>query len=257
LIPPKQLAPALPLIALLGLSACGVVGPGSEPEFTPMVVDPQTIPEARTVQVPMPPVETKPRLARAQGASLWAQAGSDGGFFEDQRASDVGDILTVLIDISDKASLSNQSSQQRSSENSAGFPTFFGYEGLIHRALPGIGAADLPTGAVVDLESAAASKGSGSISRNEKISLKVAALVIQKLPNGNLILAGRQEVKVNNELRELRVAGIVRPEDIAMDNTISYDKIAEARIAYGGRGQLSAVQGTRYGNQALDIVLPY
>lgn len=257
MIPPKHIARPLPLILLLSLSACGVVGPGSEPEFTPMIVDQQTMPEARTVQVPMPPAENKPQLSRAQGASLWAQAGSNGGFFEDQRASEVGDILTVLIDISDKASLSNQSSQQRSAGNSAGFPTFFGYEGLIHRALPGIGASDLPTGAVIDLESESASKGSGSITRNEKIDLKVAALVIQKLPNGNLILAGRQEVKVNNELRELRVAGIVRPEDIAMNNTISYDKIAEARIAYGGRGQLTAVQGTRYGQQALDVILPY
>jgi flagellar L-ring protein FlgH len=250
-----RIAPALSLTALL--AACGGIGPHKEPEFTPMVLNEETLPESRTVQVPMPPVENKPRLARAQGASLWAKAGSGGGFFEDQRASEVGDILTVHIDISDKASLSNQSAQQRSADSSAGFPTFFGYESLIHKVLPGLGQDDLPTGAVVDLESGSSSKGSGSISRNEKINLKVAALIIQKLPNGNLILAGRQEVRVNNELRELRVAGIVRPEDIAMDNTISYDKIAEARIAYGGRGQLSAAQGTRYGQQALDIVLPY
>jgi flagellar L-ring protein FlgH len=246
-------APILSLTVLL--AGCGGIGPGKEPEFTPMVVNEQTLPESRTVQVPMPPVENRPKLARAQSTSLW-QA-SAGGFFEDQRASEVGDILTVNIDISDKASLSNQTAQQRSADSNMGFPTFFGYEGLIHRVLPGIGATDLPTGAVVDLESGSSSKGSGSISRNEKISLKVAALIIQRLPNGNLILAGRQEVRVNNELRELRVAGIVRPEDIAMDNTISYDKIAEARIAYGGRGQLSAAQGTRYGQQALDVVLPY
>lgn len=249
-----RITPALSLTALL--AACGGIGPHSEPEFTPMVVDERSLPESRTVQVPMPPVEAKPKLARAQSTSLW-QSAAGKGFFEDQRASEVGDILTVNIDISDKASLSNQTAQQRSADTTAGFPTFFGYESLIHRVLPGLGADDLPTGAVVDLESGSSSKGSGSINRNEKISLKVAALVIQKLPNGNLILAGRQEVRVNNELRELRVAGIVRPEDIAMDNTISYDKIAEARIAYGGRGQLSAAQGTRYGQQALDVVLPY
>jgi flagellar L-ring protein precursor FlgH len=99
--------------------------------------------------------------------------------------------------------------------------------------------------------------GSGSIDRNESIRLKVAALVIKKLPNGEMVVAGRQEVKVNQELRELRVAGIIRPQDIRMDNTIPYEKMAEARITYGGRGQISSVQQPRYGDDFLNVVLPY
>ena len=99
--------------------------------------------------------------------------------------------------------------------------------------------------------------GSGSINRGESIDLKVAALVVQKLPNGNLVIAGRQEVKVNQELRELRMAGIIRPQDIRMNNTIPYDKVAEARITYGGRGQLSRQQQRSYGEDVVDIILPY
>ncbi len=80
---------------------------------------------------------------------------------------------------------------------------------------------------------------------------------MQMLPNGNMVVAGRQEVKVNQELRELRVAGIIRPQDINMNNTIPYEKIAEARITYGGDGSISRQQLRGYGEGVVDIVLPY
>ena len=123
--------------------------------------------------------------------------------------------------------------------------------------LPNIVAEDIPTESLVDLGSTSSSVGNGSVARNEKINLKVAALVIDKLPNGNLVIAGRQEVRVNFELRELRVVGIIRPEDIGSTNSIDYDKIAEARISYGGRGQITDVQQPRYGQQVLDVLLPW
>ena len=167
------------------------------------------------------------------------------------------DILTIRIDIQDEARLSNSTDRSRSGGGSVGFPSFFGYGTQIDKILPGVGPEDLPTGDIVDLSAASQASGSGSIKRNETISLRVAALVVQKLPNGNLVVAGRQEVKVNQELRELRVAGIIRPEDVSRNNAIDYDKIAEARIAYGGRGVISRQQERSYGEDVMDVILPY
>ena len=246
----------LPLVLLIAVAGCDKYAAQHDPRITGMQLNAQTMPEASSVQVPMPPPEPPRVLTRAEGASLW-RVGSR-GFFGDQRATKVGDILTVDINIDDKAKLQNASQRSRDGTQSMGFPTFFGYGKQIDKILPGVGQNDLPTGGnIVDLGSTSSANGSGSIARNETIDLKVAALVIQKLANGDLVIAGRQEVKVNHELRELRVAGIIRPQDIRMDNTISYEKIAEARIAYGGRGQLSAVQQPRYGQDFLNVVLPY
>ena len=207
------------------------------------------------VTIPMPEPVQKRAPVRAESASLW-QSGTS-GFFGDQRASAVGDILTVLIDIDDKAQLENASSRSRSSGNSVEAPTLFGYESKLAKVLPGLNQEEVPAGNLIDLGSQSTSKGDGSIARNEKISLKVAAMVMQRLANGNIIIAGRQEVRVNNELRELRVAGVVRPGDIEMDNSIPYEKIAEARIAYGGRGQITDVQQPRYGQQVMDAILHF
>jgi flagellar L-ring protein precursor FlgH len=82
-------------------------------------------------------------------------------------------------------------------------------------------------------------------------------VVTDRLPNGNFVIAGRQEVRVNSELRELRIAGVIRPEDISSRNTIDYFKVAEARIAYGGRGTISRVQKPRYGQRLYEFVVPF
>jgi flagellar L-ring protein precursor FlgH len=226
------------------VSACGDPRDAfnRDPELSDMSVTGSTMPEASFVQVPMPPPEPPRLMHRAEAASLW-QRGS-GGFFADQRASRVGDILTIDIRIDDRAQMRNASQRERSGSGSAGFPSLLGLD-------------NLPTGDIIDLSSTFEAEGSGSINRGESIDLKVAALVIQSLPNGNLVIAGRQEVKVNQELRELRVAGIIRPQDIQMNNTIPYEKVAEARITYGGRGQISRQQQRSYGEDIVDIVLPY
>lgn len=207
------------------------------------------------VQVPMPTPKPPRILKRAEAASLWDQGTSS--FFSDQRAKTVGDLLTVNIEIKDKASLRNASNTTRGGASKFGKPTLFGYEKKIDEILPGISTEDVPTGDWAALSSSSITNGSGKIDRDETIELRIAALVIQELPNGSLVIAGRQEVKVNDELRELRIAGIIRPQDIDMNNTIAYDKIAEARIVYGGRGQLSRTQRTNYGGTIADIILPY
>ena len=251
-----------PLRRALGLVAgCALLaGCGSDPfhqnpQITGIQVDGSTIPEASRVSVPMPPPEAKRAPVRAERASLW-ESGS-ASFFADQRAANVGDILTILIEIEDEASLTNASARSRSGGASIGFPKLFGYGTQIDKILPGVGPEDLPTDDLVDISGKLNALGAGTIDRNESISLKIAALVVQELPNGNLVVAGRQEVKVNEELRELRVAGIIRPEDVQTNNTIPYEKIAEARITYGGRGQLSRQQSRSYGEGALDIILPF
>ncbi|MGR3321955.1 MAG: flagellar basal body L-ring protein FlgH [Pseudooceanicola sp.] len=244
---------ALPLI--FALAACTEGAFDRDPEVSKIGIDPQDMLAAQTVSVPMPQPKPERQPYRAEAASLWEQGST--GFFGDQRATQVGDILTVKIEIDDEAQLSNASDRTRSGGGSLAFPKFFGYGSQIDKVLPGVGPEDLPTGNIVDISSISGASGSGSITRNESISLRVAALVVQTLPNGNLVVLGRQEVKVNEELRELRVAGIIRPQDIDMDNTIAYDKIAEARISYGGRGSVSYQQSRRYGEDFMDIILPY
>ncbi|WP_163851523.1 flagellar basal body L-ring protein FlgH [Pseudooceanicola aestuarii] len=249
-------APALCLLIVPGLlSACGTPAFDRDPQVSRVGLDDATLREAQTVQVPMPPPEPARVPYRAERASLWERGSS--GFFGDQRATDVGDILTILIEIDDEAQLSNASDRSRTGGSSVAFPKLFGYGSQIDKILPGVGPEDLPSDNIVDISSTTGSGGSGQIRRNESISLKVAALVVQELPNGNMVVAGRQEVKVNEELRELRVAGIIRPQDIQMNNTIPYDKIAEARITYGGRGGISRQQQRGYGEDLMDIILPY
>ena len=253
---PGRIGTAAALATLISLAACGEYSKHRNPELSDVVLDGSTMPEVNRISVPMPDAEPVRPPQRAEASGLWGK--NTRSFFGDRRAEQVGDLLTVVIDIDDRASLSNASERSRSGSTSADDPAFLGYGSQIDKILPGVDAADLPTGgSIIDLGSTSSTSGEGSIKRTETIELRVAALIAKELPNGNFVIAGRQEVKVNNELRELRVAGVIRPVDIEIDNSIPYDKIAEARIAYGGRGQLSRVQTPRYGEDFLDVILPY
>ncbi len=200
----------------------------------------------RPVSLPMP----TPQVVQPAANSMWRPGAR--AFFKDQRAAEVGDIVTVLVQISDQADMSNTTDTSRSASEGAGLPSFFGLETGIATAL---GLAD--TSNLVSAESTTANSGSGALKRAETLQIQMAAVVTQILPNGLLAIAGRQEVRVNSELRELTVSGIVRPEDITSGNTITSEKIAEARISYGGRGTLTDVQTPRYGQQVLDILMPW
>ena len=158
-----------------------------------------------------------------------------------------------MIEIDDQAEMRNQTSRSRDASEGVSVPAFFGLPSLASRVLPG----DATLDPAVDASSNSSSSGDGNITREEKITLQIAATVVNVLPNGHMVVAGNQEVRVNHELRDLQVAGIIRREDISRRNTITYEKIADARILYGGRGTISAVQEPRYGQRALDSILPF
>lgn len=237
------------LAALCLLPGCNAMNRLSEVGGEPSLAAIQTpaVPNAVPVSLPMPTHE--PDLHAPN--SLW-RAGAR-GFFKDQRAAQVGDILTVTIEIDDTAEIKNATSRSRSNSEDANADAFLGLEAELAKKLPqGIDPTNL-----IELGSSSNNSGEGQIARAEKIELKVAALVTQVLPNGNLVIQGRQEVRVNFEMRELLIAGVIRPQDVDNANVISYDKIAEARISYGGRGQISDVQQPRYGQQVFDILFPF
>ncbi len=182
--------------------------------------------------------------------SLWSSGPKS--LFGDRRAKKVGDILTVLINIDDEAQLSNTTSRQRAGDEDATATALFGFETIVNKVLPGGG---LDPG--VSVSSSSTASGQGQVQRNEEISLKIAARVIEVLPTGHLLITGRQEVRVNFELRDLQIVGLIRPEDVTRNNDITYDKMAEARISYGGRGHISDMQQPRYGQQVLDMISPF
>jgi flagellar L-ring protein precursor FlgH len=247
-----RLARNAALIGLLGLtlSACNMMNRlasvGEEPKLS-SIDSPAPLAAPQAVSLPMP----APQTIERQPNSLW-RPGSR-AFLKDQRASTVGDILTVIIEIQDNAAINNTTTRNRTAAENSSASAFLGYEASLAQILPE--AVD-PTN-LIDLDSDSSTSGGGGVNRNESINLRIAALVTQVLPNGNLVLAGRQEVRVNYEKRELQVAGIIRPEDITSVNTIDYDQIAEARIAYGGQGQISDLQQPRYGQQVFDILWPF
>lgn len=235
------------LSALLVAGACArVANVGQTPDLTPM----DEGRELRAMVTPGLPLATEPARPIDQ-ASLWT--GQRGSLLGNHRAATRGDILTVVIEIDDEAEFSNSSERTRSGSENLSLPSLFGIPQRLDRALPeGATSAD-----AVSVASSSASAGDGAVRRNERLTLRIAATVTDVLPNGALQIEGTQEVRVNYELRELLVAGYVRPEDITRQNEVSYDKIAAARIAYGGRGQISDVQQPRYGQQIADIVMPF
>lgn len=233
---------ALLAAALAGCSAVDRVSNiGKAPDFAP-IASPAT-----TISMPMP----EPEQVVYQPNSLW-RSGSR-AFFRDQRAARVGDILTVLIGIADSAKVDNSTKRSRANAEDAELGNLFGYENYLGKVFPD----GVDNDNLARLGSSSSSSGTGSVDRKESIDLTVAAVVTQVLPNGNLVIAGRQQVRVNYEVRDLEVTGIVRPEDISNTNTIAHTQIAEARIAYGGEGQISDVQQPRYGQQLFDIIMPF
>lgn len=244
----RRIAISALLLASCALGGCSSIDRlsqiGEQPKLS-AIDNPTTQPGYKPVQMPMP----KPEVASYNPNSLW-RSGSR-AFFKDQRAHQIGDLLTVTVNITDKANLSNETQRSRTNQENSGIDDFIGAKTL------GVQAQKVLPGRIFAADSTASSDGKGSVDRKEALQTNVAAVVTQVLPNGNLVVEGKQEIRVNYEIRELIVAGIVRPEDIQSDNTIDSSKIAQARIAYGGRGQIMDVQQPRYGQQVMDVLLPF
>jgi flagellar L-ring protein FlgH len=244
-----RVPPAVPIALLAALlGGCSAIDRlkmiGEAPTLSP-IQNPVAQAGYKPVQMPMP----TPQPAVYNPNSLWRNGSR--AFFKDQRAIQIGDLLTVKVKISDNATIANETQRSRASKEDSGVTDFAGSKLLGAKA-----AAVLP-GRILTADSTSSTDNKGSVNRQEALLTNVAAVVTQVLPNGNLVVEGKQEIRVNFEVRELIVAGIVRPEDIESDNTIDSTKIAQARIAYGGRGQITDVQQPRYGQQVLDVLLPF
>ena len=237
------------LFAVLSVaSGCSAVDRLSQIGETPKlnaIENPTAQPGYKPVSMPMP----KPELVSYNANSLWRNGSRS--FFKDQRAHQIGDLLTVTVNITDQANFANESQRDRTSKESANLNDFIGKQLLSGNAAKAL------NGAILSTDSTSQYDGKGTIQRQETLQTNIAAVVTQVLPNGNLVVEGKQEIRVNFEIRELIVAGIVRPEDIQSDNTIDSTKIAQARISYGGRGQITDIQQPRYGQQVMDVLLPF
>ncbi|MFN3559574.1 MAG: flagellar basal body L-ring protein FlgH [Brevundimonas sp.] len=235
--------------ASLALTACSTaVEAVRGPELAPIGYPAALVP---TSQVYLPSPETQRADRAASANSLWRTGART--FFGDQRARNVGDILTVNIDIDDRAQTNNSTNRSRTNAASGGVTNFFGLESSLGRLFPG----GFDAANMIGMEGETNAAGSGSVNRAEKVSLTIAAVVTDVLANGNLVIQGRQEVRTNREVRELTVAGIVRPEDISSANTILHTQIAEARISYGGRGDISRVQASPAAQSLVERFSPF
>lgn len=231
----------------LGLIGCQrLEDVGKAPAFTPV----ENGNEFFAMSSPPMPDTISPQMPGSE-ASLWS--GSRVSLLGDRRAAERGDILTVVIEIDDEAQISNSSGRSRSGSDAMGIPSLLGIPQRLNQRLPqGASMAE-----AYSTNSSSSYQGDGSVARKEKLTLRIAATITERLPNGVLRIQGSQEVRVNFEVRELIVTGFVRPEDVSRQNEITYDKIAGARISYGGRGQITDVQQPRIGQQVADILLPF
>jgi len=217
---------------------------GETPKLT-SIDNPTTQPGYKPVSMPMP----KPETVSYNPNSLWRNGSRS--FFKDQRAHQIGDLLTVTVNITDQANFANETQRNATGSENSAITDFIGAKALSPQAqkfLPG---------SLLTANGSTQYDGKGTIQRQESLTTNIAAVVTQVLPNGNLVVEGKQEIRVNAEMRELIVAGIVRPEDIQSDNTIDSSKIAQGRISYGGRGQITDIQQPRYGQQVMDVLLPF
>ena len=219
---------------------------GREPPLT-HIKDPTKFKNYRPISMPMP----APQVAIKRVNSLWQDGATS--FFKDQRARQVGDILTIAINFKDEAKINNSTEVKRDTASiHREIGNLAGYEHNLKKQLPHLAS----LAQLLNMGATSNNKGSGVLSRDEEIKMSIAATVVQVMPNGNLVVWGHQELRVNYEVRDLTVTGIVRPEDVSAKNMIQWNKVAEARVTYGGRGHMSDVQAPPLGQQLVEALMP-
>lgn len=236
------------LIYILLLAGCSGGNELKTALMGPQLSDVENLktPEDGAVKMPLPQtIVEQPNLN-----SLW-QPGAR-SFFKDQRASRPGDILTVVVNINDSANMNNSTQKQRDSQNKSILNKLAGAETGLYKYFPGITPAS-----VFDTKSSPSHSGKGSINRVEQIKLEIAAMVVQLMPNGNLMIKGEQEILVNSELRRLHVSGIISKADIEPGNVVNSRRISQARIYYGGEGEIQDVQQDKWGNKIMEAISPF
>jgi flagellar L-ring protein precursor FlgH len=235
------------LAAALALGGCERLSELNRPPALAAITNPTTDPNWRQVSMPTPWPDAPPPAAN----SLWRPGSRT--FLRDQRAARPGDLITVIVAVQDQAQLRNEFEREREGTDGMGIPRLFGLPSSFTTIFPNT----IDPSRLVETNGSQNANASGQVRRNETIRVNVAATVVQVLPNGNLVVSGRQQVRVNSDLRDLMVSGVIRPQDIGSDNTVRHDRMAEARIAYGGRGTINDMQRPRWGQELLDIVLPF
>ncbi|MFZ4541333.1 MAG: flagellar basal body L-ring protein FlgH [Rickettsiales bacterium] len=251
----KHLTIILLTATALSVSACGntlskLNQIGDQPPLT-KVENPQTRADYKPLSWPLPDPEG---ASTRTSNSLW-QPGAR-GFFRDQRATRVGDILKINVAIADSAKFDNTTNTGRTTADSAQVNALGGLEKKIGKLIPFSGVPTDPAN-LLDIAGNTQVNSTGKIDRKETINTQIAALVTQVLPNGNLVIEGTQEILVNYEVREISVRGVIRPQDITAENAVDSAQIAQARIVYSGRGRVSDVQQSRWGQQAVEILSPF
>lgn len=237
---------------LLAMGGCDSIG---HFQSAPTLSGPGTI-----AAIPTTLPNSQPILAARAGdinavpampGSLWRPGSKT--FFRDTRARNVGDLVTVIVSLQDQAEFADQTQLQRTTGNTMSLGNLFGLGTLIGRIIPGLA----NTSSAINTSGSSQTDGTADIKRSENATINFSATVVRVLPNGNFEIAGSQEVRLNNELRDLELRGIIRPEDILPNNTITSAQIAEARIIYGGRGVASDVQRAPWGQDLLNRVQPF
>lgn len=220
---------------------------GEAPQLS-HIQDPTRLKGYQPITMPMP--YGQDTIPSGKTPSLW-QTGAQ-AFFKDQRAYKIGDIITVKVHIDQDESIEMTPTINRQNQGIATYNSMFGLEKAAANAF---GAASTPN--VLNVTSNPQLTGSAKYEVKDKMTFQIAATVVQILPNGNMVVDGRQEMRLVNEVREVMIKGIVRREDISASNTINSEKVSELRISYGGRGDLSDMQSFPWGQQIANKLLPF
>lgn len=149
--------------------------------------------------------------------------GAGMALFEDAKARNVGDLLTILLVESTSAQKSATTDSSKSDSATLGNIGVFGKTIHTNSSISGV----------------RSFKGAGDSAQSNSLQGSITVAVAQRLPNGNLLVRGEKQIQINQGYEYVKLEGVIRPADIATDNSVTSDRVANARIAYTGKGQVA------------------